>query len=87
MCTYFEPETNAAQNLIDEFFSNFDCQKTYIFIQCLWLRIIRRFEAAITKKNYLRLLPFYMAVAIYCYYEKVRRTMRIAIVSYLLKSV
>ena len=31
MCTYFEAETNAAQNLIDEFFSNFDCQKTYIF--------------------------------------------------------
>ena len=26
-----------------------------------------------------------MAVASYCYYEKVRRTMRIAIVSYLLK--
>ena len=27
-----------------------------------------------------------MAVATYCYYEKVRRTMRIAIVSYLLKT-
>ena len=29
------------------------------------------------------LIPFYMAS--YCYYEKVRRTMRTAIVSYLLK--
>ena len=28
---------------------------------------------------------FYVAVASYCYYEKVRRTMRTAIVSYLLK--
>ena len=29
------------------------------------------------------LIPFYMAVASYCYYEKVRRTMRTANVSYL----
>ena len=29
--------------------------------------------------------PFYMAMASYCYYEKVHRTMRTAIVSYLLK--
>ena len=28
MCTYFKAETDVAQNLIDEFFSNFDCQKT-----------------------------------------------------------
>ena len=69
------------------FFLTLTVRRPIYFIQCLWLRIIRRFEAAITKKNYLRLLPFYMAVAIYCYYEKVRRTMRIAIVSYLLKSV
>ena len=40
---------------------------------------------AILKKNSLWLLPFYMAVATYCYYEKVRRTMRTAIVSYLPK--
>ena len=31
------------------------------------------------------LIPFYMAVASYCYYKKVRRTMPPAIVSYLLK--
>ena len=42
------------------------------------------YRAAIFKKNYLWLLPFYMAVATYCYYEKVLRTMRTAIVSYLL---
>ena len=31
------------------------------------------------------LISFYMAVASYCFYERVRRTMRTAIVSYLLK--
>ena len=31
------------------------------------------------------LLPFFMVLAAYCYYEKVRRTMRTTIVSYLLK--
>ena len=49
--------------------------------------INRGCRAAILKKNYLWLLPFYMAVAIYCYYEKVLRTMRTAIVSYLLKQI
>ena len=39
---------------------------------------------AILKKNSLWLLPFYMVVATYFYYEKVRRTMRTAIVSNLL---
>ena len=42
------------------------------------------YRAAILKKSSLRLLPFYMAVAIYCYYEKVRRKMRTSMVSYLL---
>ena len=42
---------------------------------------------AILKKNSLWLLPFYMVVATYFYYEKVRRTMRTAIVSNLLKIV
>ena len=42
-------------------------------------------KIAILKKNSLWLLPFYIAVATYCYYEKVCRTMRTAIVSYLLK--
>ena len=77
-----------------------------IFIQCLWLRIIRRsdygvqfmnfpsqiffndinhgYRAAILKKSSLWLLLFYMPVATYCYYKKVRRTMRTAIVLYLL---
>ena len=39
------------------------------------------YRAAILKENPLRLLPFYMAVATSCYYEKVRRTMRTATVS------
>ena len=43
------------------------------------------YRATILKKNYLWLLPFYMVVATYFYYEKVRRTMRTAIVSNLLK--
>ena len=42
------------------------------------------------KKNYSWLLPFFVAVATYCYYKKVRRTMyrtmRTAIVSHLLNS-
>ena len=43
------------------------------------------YRTAIMKKNSLCLLPFYMAMATYSYYEKVRRTMDTAIVSYLLK--
>ena len=43
------------------------------------------YRAAILKKNSLWLLPLYMVVAIYFYYEKVRRTMRTAIVSNLFK--
>ena len=43
------------------------------------------YRAAILKKRSLGLLPFYIAVATCCYYRKVRRTMRTAIVSYLLK--
>ena len=38
----------------------------------------------ILKKNFLWILPFYMVVATYFYYEKVRKTMRAAIVSNLL---
>ena len=44
------------------------------------------YRAAILKKNSLWLLPFYMTVATYCYYEKVCRTMHTAILSYLLNS-
>ena len=28
MCTYFKTETDVAQNLTDDLFSNFDCQRT-----------------------------------------------------------
>ena len=41
------------------------------------------YRRATMKKNSLWLLPFYMVVAAYCYYEKLRRTMRSPIVSYL----
>ena len=149
MCTCFKTKTDVSQNLIDDFLSNFDYQKTFhrknfklknngctfwkkgsfacrtkdrkqppvvilqqsifynIFIRCLWLRIIRRsdeavyfmnfpshiffndinqgYRAGILKKSSLWLLSPYMAVATYCYYEKVRRTTRTATVSYLLK--
>ena len=37
------------------------------------------YRAAILKKISLWLLSFYVAVATYCYYEKVRRTVRTAI--------
>ena len=39
------------------------------------------YRATILKKNSLWLLPFYMVLATYLYYEKVRRMMRTAIVS------
>ena len=45
------------------------------------------YRAAILKKNSLWLLPPYVAEAAYCCYEKVRRAMRTAIASYLLKTV
>ena len=41
-------------------------------------------RVAILKKSALWLLPFYTDVSTYCYYKKVRRTMRTAIVSYVL---
>ena len=43
------------------------------------------YKAAILKKNSLLLLPFYMFVATYSYYQKVCATMCTAIVSNLLK--
>ena len=51
-----------------------------IFILYLCLRIIRRSDQDIYFMNFpskiFFKIPFYMAVASYCYYEKVRRTMR-----------
>ena len=44
------------------------------------------YAVAILKKRSLWLLQSYMAVATYCYYEKMRRTMRTAIASYLLQT-
>ena len=40
------------------------------------------YKAALLKKNPFWLLSFYMDVASYCYYEKVRRTIRTAILLY-----
>ena len=42
------------------------------------------YRAAILKKNSLWLLPFYMVMATYFYYENMRRTMRTGIASNLL---
>ena len=53
--------------------------------QILFNDINHGYRAAILKKSSLWLLPTYMALATYCYYEKVRRTMRTAIVSYFIK--
>ena len=41
-------------------------------LQIFFNDINHGYRAAILKKNSLWLLPFYMAVATYCYYEKVR---------------
>ena len=43
------------------------------------------YRASIFKKNHMWLLPFYMAGATYCYYEKVRTTINTVTVSYLLR--
>ena len=43
------------------------------------------YRAAILKKSSLWVLPPYMVVSTYCYYEKAHRTMYTAIVLYLLK--
>ena len=51
--------------------------------QIFFNNINHGFKAVLLKKNYLRLLSFYMDVASYCYYEKVRRTMHTGIVTYL----
>ena len=54
-----------------------------IFILCLWIRIIRRSDQGVKFMNFS--ISFYIAAASYCYYEKVRRPIGTAIVSYLLK--
>ena len=52
--------------------------------QIFFNNIHRSYTGALLKKSSSWLLLFYMAVATYFHYEKVHRTMRTAIVSYLL---
>ena len=55
-----------------------------ILSQIFFNDINHGYRAAVLKKKILWLLPFYMVVATYFYYKKVRRTMRTAIASNLL---
>ena len=48
--------------------------------------IIHGYRVALLKKKFLWVLPFYITEATYCYYGKVLRTMRTAVVSHLLKA-
>ena len=54
--------------------------------QIFFNKINHGYRADILKKKSFWLLPFYMAVATYFYYEMVHRTIRSATVSYLLNS-
>ena len=56
-----------------------------ILSQIFFNSVNHGYRAAILKKISLRLFLFYMAVTTCCSYEKVRRTMHTAIVSYLPK--
>ena len=57
--------------------SDYDVSSSQIFFN----DINHGYRAASLKKNDLWMHPFYMTAASYCYYEKVCRTMRTAIVS------
>ena len=73
-----------------------------MFILCLWLRTLNfmnfpsqiffndinhGYRAALLQKNYLWLIPFYVAEATYCYHEKVWCALqKLWNVSYLLKT-
>ena len=61
------------------------CLVYEFFFTDIFSDINRGYRAALLKKNYLWLLPFHMAVASHCYYEKMHGTMQTAGVSYLLK--
>ena len=52
------------------------------FSQIFFNSINHGYKVVLLKKNPFWLLSFYMDVASYCYYEKVRRTIRTAIVLY-----
>ena len=56
-------------------------------LQIFFNDINHGYRAGILKKNSLWLLPLYIAMATYFYYEKVRRTTCTAIVSNLLKTI
>ena len=53
--------------------------------QIFFNNINHGYTAAILKKNSLFLFPFFLAADAYCDYQKVRKTMHTATVSYLLK--
>ena len=55
------------------------------FFTDIFNNINHGYRAAIMMKNSLWLLPFYMAVVCYSYYGKMSRTMRTAVVTFLLK--
>ena len=54
-------------------------------LQMFFKDIDHGYRTAVMKKNYLWLLPFFMAVVTYFYYEKVCKAMHTAIISYILK--
>ena len=54
-------------------------------LQMFFNDIDHGYRTAVMKKNSLLLLPFFMAVVTYFYYEKVCKTMHTAIISYILK--
>ena len=52
MCMYLKTETDETQNLLDEFFSNFDCQKTLpwtLKTEALHAEFNKRAEATTSK--------------------------------------
>ena len=54
-------------------------------LQMFFNDIDHGYRTAVMKKNSLWLLPFFMAVVTYFYYEKACKTMLTAIISYILK--
>ena len=72
---YYVPVTKNHQNILSR------CLVHEFSFTDIFNDINHGYRAAILKKNSLWLLPLYMVVATYFYYEKVRWTMRTAIVS------
>ena len=78
---YYVPVTKNHQNIRSRCLVHDFCFPSQIFFN----DINHGYRAVILKKNSLWLLPFYLDVTAYFYYEKVRRMMHAAVVSYLLK--